>query len=230
MDQLLRWVFQQGRLSDPLRRIAKGKQSWEKKEGGTVARALTTGEFARLCSVRTETVSRWIHNGSLRAHSTPGGRFRIPSDAAIDFMRQHDIPIPPDLEGERAHSVLVVDDEKTIREVVVQALTRIDEDLQIEEAEDGVEGCIKLGSFFPDLLILDLMLPKADGYAVIEQVRTDSNLKHTKILVLTGYPSPENIERALQAGADDWLAKPFNIPEFGDKVKLLLGKRLRVFR
>jgi CheY-like chemotaxis protein len=125
---------------------------------------------------------------------------------------------------------LVVDDEKTIREVVIQALKRIDEDLQIEEAEDGVEGCIRLGSFFPDLLVLDLMMPKADGYAVIEQVRADPNLKNTKILVLTGYPSPENIDRALQAGADEWLAKPFNIPEFGEKVKQLLGKRLRVFR
>lgn len=194
-----------------------------------MARALTTGEFARLCSVRTETVSRWIHNGSLRAHSTPGGRFRIPSDVAIDFMRQHDIPIPPDLEGERAHRILVVDDEKTIREVVVQALKRIDEDLQIEEAEDGVEGCIKLGSFYPDLLVLDLMMPKADGYAVIEQVRNDANLKGTKILVLTGYPSPENIDRAIEAGADDWLAKPFNIPEFGDKVRQMLGKRIKTF-
>jgi CheY-like chemotaxis protein len=126
--------------------------------------------------------------------------------------------------------VLVVDDEKTIREVVVQALKRIDENLNIEEAEDGVEGCIRLGSFYPDLLVLDLMMPKADGYAVIEQVRSDSNMKNTKILVLTGYPSPENIDRALQAGADDWLAKPFNIPEFADKVKKLLGNRLRVFR
>jgi excisionase family DNA binding protein len=200
------------------------------QKGNKVARALTTGEFAKLCSVRTETVSRWIHNGSLRAHSTPGGRFRIPSDAAIDFMTQHDIPIPNELEGERAHRVLVVDDEKTIREVVVQALKRIDEDLNVEEAEDGVEGCIKLGSFFPDLLVLDLMMPKADGYAVIERVRSDNNTKNTKILVLTGYPSPENIDRAIQAGADDWLAKPFNIPDFSDKVKKLLTSRLRSYK
>lgn len=193
-------------------------------------RALTTGEFAKLCSVRTETVSRWIHNGSLRAHSTPGGRFRIPSDSAIDFMTQHDIPIPPELEGELARKVLVVDDEQTIREIVIQALKRIDDSLLVEEAEDGVEGCMKLGSFSPDLLVLDLMMPKADGYTVIERVRSDPNLKNTKILVLTGYPSPENIERATQAGADDWLAKPFNMNNFCDRVKELMGKRLRVLR
>jgi len=192
-----------------------------------VARALTTGEFAKLCSVRTETVSRWIHNGSLKAHSTPGGRFRIPSDCAINFMNQHEIPIPDALEGERAHKVLVVDDEKTIREVVIEALHRIDTDLVIEEAEDGVEGCIKLGGFSPDLLVLDLMMPKADGYTVIERVRSDRAMKNTRILVLTGYPSPENIERATEAGADDWLAKPFNMQSFTDKVQGLLGARLR---
>jgi len=195
-----------------------------------VARALTTGEFAKLCSVRTETVSRWIHNGSLRAHSTPGGRFRIPSDAAIEFMEEHEIPIPADLASERARKVLVVDDEKTIRELVIRALEKIDGSLIVEEAEDGVAGCIKLGSFVPDLLILDLMMPKADGYTVCEKVRIDPNMKRTKILVLTGYPSPENIDRAMEVGADDWLAKPFEIKSFTEKVKHLLAERLKVLR
>lgn len=195
-----------------------------------MARALTTGEFAKLCSVRTETVSRWIHNGSLRAHSTPGGRFRIPSDAAIEFMEEHEIPIPADLASERARKVLVVDDEKTIRELVIRALEKIDGSLIVEEAEDGVAGCIKLGSFVPDLLILDLMMPKADGYTVCEKVRIDPNMKRTKILVLTGYPSPENIDRAMEVGADDWLAKPFEIKSFTEKVKHLLAERLKVLR
>ena len=195
-----------------------------------VARALTTGEFAKLCSVRTETVSRWIHNGSLTAHSTPGGRFRIPADSAIEFMELHEIPIPIDLDGERARKVLVVDDEATIRELVVRALEKIDDSLVVEEAEDGVAGCIKLGSFVPDLLVLDLMMPKADGYTVCEKVRMDPNMQRTKILVLTGYPSPENIERALEAGADDWLAKPFEIKNFTAKVKDLLEQRQRVLR
>lgn len=195
-----------------------------------MARALTTGEFAKLCSVRTETVSRWIHNGSLRAHSTPGGRFRIPSDSAIEFMEEHDIPIPHDLEGERARKVLVVDDEKTIRELVIRALEKVDGSLIVEEAEDGVAGCIKLGSFIPDLLVLDLMMPKADGYTVCEKVRADSNMQKTKILVLTGYPSPENVERAMEVGADDWLAKPFEIKSFTEKVKDLLDQRSRILR
>ncbi|MCG3197881.1 MAG: Chemotaxis response regulator protein-glutamate methylesterase [bacterium] len=229
MSLFLGTAFLDGRGFNP-DEARKGLINQDLEGEKTVARALTTGEFAKLCSVRTETVSRWIHNGSLKAHSTPGGRFRIPSDAAIDFMTEHDIPIPPELEGERAHRVLVVDDEKTIREVVIQALKRLDSELQIEEAEDGVEGCIKLGGFSPDLLVLDLMMPKADGYAVIEQVRSDANLRNTRILVLTGYPSPENIDRAMQAGADDWLAKPFNIPEFGEKVKALLARKVKVYR
>ena len=124
-------------------------------------------------------------------------------------------------------SLLVVDDEQTIRELVVRALEKIDDSLVIEEATDGVEGCIKLGSFIPDLLVLDLMMPKADGYTVCEKVRSDPTMKNTRILVLTGYPSPENIERATEAGADDWLAKPFEISSFTDKVRELLHGRLR---
>jgi two-component system response regulator RpaA len=145
-------------------------------------------------------------------------------------MEQHEIPIPIDLDGERARKVLVVDDEATIRELVVRALEKIDDALVIEEAEDGVAGCIKLGSFVPDLLVLDLMMPKADGYTVCEKVRKDPTMQRTKILVLTGYPSPENIERALEAGADDWLAKPFEIKSFTTKVKVLLEQRQKVLR
>lgn len=193
-----------------------------------MARALTTGEFAKLCSVRTETVSRWIHNGQLQAHSTPGGRFRIPADSAISFMEEHSIPIPHELRGELARKILIVDDERTVRQVVVKALRRINENFQIEEAEDGVEGCIKLGSFLPDLLILDLMMPKADGYTVIEKVRNDDKVKNAKILVLTGYPSPENVERALKAGADRWLAKPFDVPQLSEAIEELIALRQKV--
>jgi two-component system response regulator RpaA len=143
-------------------------------------------------------------------------------------MEEHDIPIPHDLEGEKARKVLVVDDEKTIRELVIRALEKIDDSLIVEEAEDGVAGCIKLGSFIPDLLVLDLMMPKADGYTVCEKVRADANMQRTKILVLTGYPSPENVERAMEVGADDWLAKPFEIKSFTEKVKILLEQRSRI--
>jgi two-component system response regulator RpaA len=74
------------------------------------------------------------------------------------------------------------------------------------------------------------MMPKADGYTVCEKVRKDPTMQRTKILVLTGYPSPENIERALEAGADDWLAKPFEIKSFTTKVKVLLEQRQKVLR
>ncbi|MCA9428243.1 MAG: response regulator [Candidatus Omnitrophica bacterium] len=180
--------------------------------------------MAHYCTVRVETVTRWVREESLHAHTTAGGRYRIPIDEAIRFMREHGIPIPDELlEGQESRRVLVVDDEPDILRNVTEMLQHFPHPLDIRTENDGIAACIAMGSFRPHLLILDLKMPKMDGYAVIEKVRSDPNTKDTNILVATGYGSPENVDRAISAGADSYITKPFHMEQLLEKVGELLS-------
>lgn len=101
-------------------------------------------------------------------------------------------------------------------------LEKNDMDIKIDSAMDGFEAGKKAVSFLPDLIILDLKLPGIDGFQVCKNIRNEEKLKNTKILAITGYDTPENKKKILECGADDFLAKPFEMETFINTVKKLM--------
>jgi excisionase family DNA binding protein len=184
---------------------------------------LTSGEMATHCMVSRDTIKRWIREGILDSVSTPGGRNRIPRHVAVRFLRDHNIPVPESLSGESAYRALVVDDNRTVRETMKRIFDHAGGQFELEIASGGVEGCVKIGLFKPHILILDLLMPEVDGFKVIEAVRGNPETKDTKILAYSGYLTPARVDRALRAGADDYLSKPFQPDAFWSKVSELLG-------
>jgi len=182
---------------------------------------LTTGDVARYCQVSPVTVFRWIKNGKLKAYTTPGGHHRIRQSDFRDFLISNGMPIDEAFfSGRTRKRILIVDDEPNVLTVMARALEK--GPYELETALDGFEAGMKLSDFRPDLLILDLMMPRVNGFEVCELIRSTSNYQHMKILIVTGYASEENITRALEAGADDYLKKPLNIHELQQKVEALL--------
>ena len=98
----------------------------------------------------------------------------------------------------------------------------LDGDYELASAADGFEAGLRTATFRPDLLILDLVMPNMDGFRVCEAIRTSPDTRHIRILVVTGYPDQENIDRALRSGADCCMAKPFAVRELKQKVAELL--------
>jgi CheY-like chemotaxis protein len=148
----------------------------------------------------------------------------VPVDIAIRFMREHNIPIPDELvDSQEAKRVLVVDDEPGILENVTAMLKHFHAPLDVRAESDGIAALIAMGSFRPHLLILDLKMPKMDGYEVCERVRADSMTKDTRILVATGFGTPQNVQMAIRAGADDLISKPFRMEDLHHKVGELLS-------
>ena len=84
-----------------------------------------------------------------------------------------------------------------------------------------VEAGLKIASFKPQLVVLDLMMPGLNGFKVCEQVKSDPETQDIKVLVVTGYASEENISRALELGADGYLVKPLDTEELQDRVREL---------
>ena len=119
-------------------------------------------------------------------------------------------------------TVLIVEDELEIRRFVRHVLTT--EDMQVFEADTKQRGAIEAGTRKPDLVIVDLGLPDGDGIELIRELRTWSQVP---ILVLSARGSESQKVVALDAGADDYLTKPFGVEEMLARVRALLRRALR---
>ncbi|HEY7165142.1 MAG TPA: response regulator [Candidatus Binatia bacterium] len=116
--------------------------------------------------------------------------------------------------------ILIVDDEPFNLDLLEQEL--MDEDYVIERAADGLEALEKVESFGPDLILLDYMMPKLTGPEVLERLRQEERHKSTPVILLTAKASQEDKVRGLDAGADDYVVKPFDAVELLARVRAML--------
>jgi len=115
--------------------------------------------------------------------------------------------------------ILVVDDD-TVSRIGLESVLR--ENYVIESASSGEEAIEKAGQFKPDLILLDVVMPGISGYDVCRQIRKDESLKHIKIVMLSANTGTEDRLEGYQAGADDYLTKPFDKDELLAKVRVYL--------
>lgn len=116
--------------------------------------------------------------------------------------------------------ILIVDDEPNI--VMALEYTFKKNNFEVFIARDGQEALDILKTNFPDVIILDIMMPMVDGFATLEQIRKDDNLKHTKVLFLSAKNKESDIEKGLALGADAYMTKPFTIKKVVEQINELL--------
>lgn len=122
---------------------------------------------------------------------------------------------------QKQHRILIADDNEANRELLEAYLA--DLDCVTQTANDGQETLNKTISFEPDLILLDVMMPKLSGFEVCEKIKTDPNLKKTMILMVTALNELGDIERAVDAGTNDFLSKPVNRVELLKRVENMLA-------
>jgi DNA-binding response OmpR family regulator len=113
--------------------------------------------------------------------------------------------------------ILVVDDHPSILRLVAKALEV--EGHEILTAMDGVEGWEKVQSERPDLVILDVVMPRLDGYRVLNRIKSAAELQHTPVMMLTVKDEPEDVSLATSIGADYYMTKPFNPSDMASLVR-----------
>ena len=119
--------------------------------------------------------------------------------------------------------VLVADDEDDVRELVVYRLSRSGYD--VVEARDGEEALRLAGERTPDLLVLDVMMPRIDGYELTRRLRAEPATSRVPVILLTARTQENDVSQGFEAGADDYLKKPFNPDELLARVRAVLGRR-----
>jgi CheY-like chemotaxis protein len=120
--------------------------------------------------------------------------------------------------------VLIADDNPQGVELLEAYLSGTD--YEIRTAADGEETLRQVRQWQPDLILLDIMMPKISGFEVCKRLRADPATRETAVLMITALDQPSDVERAVEAGTDDYLTKPINKNELLLRVRSLLKIRL----
>jgi|SRR5579864_4619484 len=119
-----------------------------------------------------------------------------------------------------SHRVLIVDDDPFNLDLLEQEL--IEQNYVVESASDGREGLEKVASFLPDVILLDYMMPKMSGIEVVKSLKQDERFKGIPVVLLTAKGSLRDKVEGLDAGADDYVAKPFDAVELLARVRSMI--------
>ncbi len=118
--------------------------------------------------------------------------------------------------------ILIIEDEEVLLKLLEQKLTK--EGYQVEIARNGQEGMGKIRQSKPDLILLDIVMPKMGGFEVMEEINQDQNLKGIPIVIISNSGQPVELSRAKELGVKDWLVKTdFEPEEVIEKVKKQIG-------
>jgi len=128
----------------------------------------------------------------------------------------------PDRKG-RPLKVLLVEDERTLSRLIYEAL--VHQLFTVETAFDGEEALFRIHNYTYDAIILDILLPKRSGWEVLDEARKTG--VQTPVLLLTALSQVEDRVRGLNTGADDYLAKPFDIRELVARVQALIRRSVK---
>lgn len=128
-------------------------------------------------------------------------------------------------ENSPASRILVVDDNEQNRELIIAYLDDL-EGCQVDTAADGIEALDKtLGENQPDIILLDVMMPRMSGFEVCRKLKTNPQTRDIPIIMVTALNELGDIERAVENGTDDFITKPVNRLELVTRIKSLLRVR-----
>ncbi len=117
--------------------------------------------------------------------------------------------------------ILIIEDDRSLQNALVEIVSQ--EGFESESALDGEEGLSKIKTFKPDLILLDIILPKKDGFEVLSEIKKDESAKDIPVLILTNLEEVDNIQKALDLGATNYMVKSdFSLKDVVGKIKTSL--------
>jgi excisionase family DNA binding protein len=191
-------------------------------------KSLTTKDIAGYCQVTQRTAVQWINEGKLKFFRTPGKHIRVSREDFVAFLKTYNMPVPRDLEpsaeadSRAKRRVLIVDDDREMVDAIARIL-RNEKMYDLEAAYDGFEAGQKFMTRKPDLVILDVRMPRVDGYKLCSAIRNSPENRDVKILIVSGLVGEKDRQMIKKLGADDYLAKPFSGQDLKTKIADLLG-------
>jgi two-component system OmpR family response regulator len=173
----------------------------------TYKKPLSVGQVAEICRVSKKTVLNWIYDGALKAFTTYGGHYRVWPANVRKFLDSTRMDIPFDFVDDRTTHILIIDDDLNYSEMLKSAISSEMPTVEITTTDDGYEGLMLIGELKPQLVILDIKMPKVDGFQVLELLKNRKTDHDMKILVVSGYLDAETKEQLSKTIADQSMDK-----------------------
>lgn len=183
-----------------------------------------TSDIARYCGVSVVHVNRWIKQGKIMAYRYPRGKYKITEKDFREFLNKNNIPIIASFFSKKeGKKILIGEDNKDFAQVLKKLIEDQFSNVEVEIAHDGYEVLLRIGDIKPDLLILDIRMPKLDGLEVCSQIKKGTGaLSKTKIIAMTGHSADYKEKIVLEKGADAFLIKPFKGSQLLEIIKEIL--------
>lgn len=180
-------------------------------------RYMTPSEAATLLMISPVTLRHWALAGRLAFVTTPGGHRRFAENEVKRFAAEHGqtgdasvVNIDSVADNAGTHRILIVDDDVQLSGFLVELLQGLPDPVQTEVANDGFEAGQKLQAFRPHTVLLDLMMPGINGFDVCRKIKENPETSDTRVVMMTGYHTLENMMQAMEVGAEACLAKPLD--------------------
>lgn len=168
----------------------------------------TTSETAQICGVAHTTVIRWIGEGKIKAHETPGGHRRIEKEDLLGFLKRFSMPVPASLGA--SFKVLAVDDETVMLSMLRKMFAAYPGEMELHLATHGMAALMLIGKVHFDVIILDVLMPDMDGVEVCKALKRNPDTAGVKIIAITGKQLTEEQEEYLNRNTECLLRKPFS--------------------
>lgn len=169
----------------------------------------TSKEAAALLMVSPVTVREWTRKGLLRAVTTAGGHRRFLIEELRTFAAAHGIHMESDITvaASGLSRVLLVDDDAVFATYLRQIILAAKPGMQVESASDGFEAGQLTEAFRPQLVVLDIQMPRIDGIELCRRLRASPTTANADLVVMSSALTEENIAAVRSAGANRWLEK-----------------------
>lgn len=183
-------------------------------------------EVANICGVVNQTAINWIKNSHLKAFTTPGGQYRVYSEDLYHFLKERGMRIPDGLaiheDKNQEKTLLIIDDDEDLNNLIRDYVLRKADQLTVLQAFDGFEAGKMIAEHKPSLVILDIGLPGVDGFKLCRALKSDPDLRATRIISISGFNNPQDEKKILAEGADLFISKPLDFPKLVTAVNTLL--------
>jgi len=194
------------------------------KLSGVHRKPLNVGLVAKICRVSKKTVLNWIYKDALKAFTTFGGHYRVWPGDLKEFLTKAGLDVPFQFVDERKTTFLIVDDDPTYSTLLKETLCTRFPHADVVMTDDGYEALLLIGERKPQLLLLDLRMPKLDGFQVLELLGQRKKDHAMKIVIMSAYLDEETRVKLKDYQADQSFDKSEDIGQvLGLVEKMLLG-------
>lgn len=186
---------------------------------------LNVGLVAKICRVSKKTVLNWIYKDALKAFTTFGGHYRIWPGDLKKFLVRAGMDVPFQFVDERQTTFLVVDDDQAYTLLLKEAICAEFPNADVITTDDGYEALLLIGERRPNVILLDLRMPKLDGFQVLDLLKSRKKDGVMKVVVLSGYIDDEARSRLTATVADELWEKHKEIGELITSLRDMLDSK-----